>query len=478
MNKKIKSLAIATFFTFNTIATTFQTFALDIVPNDTLVESPITIGNSIRDFLTDSEINELLNSGQNSVTLNKFNNIDINSKNTTLIIPSQFIEQNRTFNVEVNLKSLFSELDLNQRYNISALQIGTDKTIKVVGELEGVFAYFENIKTLDLSLLDTSNVTDMSSMFDSCYSLENVNLSKLDTSKVVDMSSMFSACTNLTSIDLSNFNTSNVYNMASMFLACSSLKNIDVSHFDTSQVTNMSGMFGICHELETIDVSNFNTSNVVDFSYMFANCSTLKNLDLSKFDVANAETMAYMFDDCNALTNLDFKYFTDICQSSEKDKIQEFKDLGYVSGYKYNEFKPEENITRAEFVKLVNRVFNFTEEGCENFSDINGSDWFYKDVLIAMNAGYIKGYEDNTFRGNNPITREEIAVIITRIKNLKPMGQLSFTDAYSISNWATDSVNAIFNNNIVQGYSDNTFRPKENAKREHVVKMLYNASKN
>ena len=82
---------------------------------------------------------------------------------------------------------------------------------------------------------------------------------KIDTSNVTDMNSMFIFCSALTSLDLSSFNTSNVTDMNYMFNRCSALTSLDVSSFDTSNVTNMSRMFSYCTALTSLDVSSFNT---------------------------------------------------------------------------------------------------------------------------------------------------------------------------------------------------------------------------
>ena len=94
-------------------------------------------------------------------------------------------------------------------------------------------------------------------------------LSILDTSNVTDMSMMFSGCTKLTAIDLSKFNTGKVTTMYAMFNNCQALTFLDVSSFDTSNVTNMSYMFASLTKLGRIDVSNFNTRNVTNMDYMF-----------------------------------------------------------------------------------------------------------------------------------------------------------------------------------------------------------------
>ena len=119
------------------------------------------------------------------------------------------------------------------------------------------FAGFDKMTSIDLSALDTSEVTNMSEMFSGCSSLTNLDLSNFDTSNVTDISSMFGWCSSLTSLDVSNFDTSNVTNMRAMFYDCSSLTSLDVSKFDTSQVTNMEDMFCNCPAWDTVDHKKF-----------------------------------------------------------------------------------------------------------------------------------------------------------------------------------------------------------------------------
>ena len=145
------------------------------------------------------------------------------------------------------------------------------------------FGGFEKMTSIDLSALDTSEVTNMIEMFALCSSLTSLDLSKFDTSQVTDMGTMFGGCSSLTSLDLSNFDTSEVTNMGDMFRECSSLTSLDVSKFNTSQVTNMSHMFGGCSGLTSLDVSSFDTSKVTNMDFMFCECPAWNTVDQTKF---------------------------------------------------------------------------------------------------------------------------------------------------------------------------------------------------
>ena len=159
----------------------------------------------------------------------------------------------------------------------------------------GWFLDFANLTIIEgIKNLNTSNVTDMSGMFEGCSSLTSLDLSNFDTSNVTDMGGMFYGCSSLTSIDLSNFDTSKVTNMVYIFYDCSSLTSLDLSNFDTSNVTNMAYMFCDCYSLTSLDLSNFDTSNVTNMAYMFIVCSSLTSIDLSNFDTSNVTNMQYI----------------------------------------------------------------------------------------------------------------------------------------------------------------------------------------
>ena len=149
------------------------------------------------------------------------------------------------------------------------------------------FSEFNKMTSIDLSALDTSQVTNMDSMFGGGSSLTSLNLRSFDTSKVTNMRNMFASCSSLTSLDVSNFNTSKVTSMGGMFALCSRLTSLDISNFDTSQVTDMSRMFEYCRSLTSLDVSKFDTSQVTNMEYMFCACPTWNTVDQTKFPNAN-----------------------------------------------------------------------------------------------------------------------------------------------------------------------------------------------
>jgi len=154
--------------------------------------------------------------------------------------------------------------------------------------------------TLDLSMFDTSKVTDMSYMFYNRWDINELDMSSFDTSKVTDMSYMFSECWGLTNLNVSMFNTSQVTNMESMFYGLN-CKSLDLSSFDTSNVTDMGSMFARS-SIQILDLSSFNTSKVRSMYAMFGSCYSLKTIYVSdSWSTQNVSGSEYMFDSCRSL---------------------------------------------------------------------------------------------------------------------------------------------------------------------------------
>lgn len=105
------------------------------------------------------------------------------------------------------------------------------------------------------------------------HKIVSISKWKIDTSNVVNMSRMFEDCSKLNTIDLSYFNTSNATEMHTMFRGCSSLTSLDLSSFDTSKVTDMGSMFISCNNINKLYLSSsfFNSASVTtyDFSHLY-----------------------------------------------------------------------------------------------------------------------------------------------------------------------------------------------------------------
>ncbi|MBS6547018.1 MAG: S-layer homology domain-containing protein [Butyricicoccus pullicaecorum] len=141
-------------------------------------------------------------------------------------------------------------------------------------------------------------------------------------------------------------------------------------------------------------------------------------------------------------------------------------------------YTPGAKVTRAEFMRYINRAFHFTETTDISFTDVNPNDWFYETVQIATKYGYIAGIGDNKMNPEGYVTREQAAAIIGRLyktttaDKVKP-AQLSFTDKAKISDWSAGFIYEAVQKGYIVGYPDGTFLPKNTVTRAEIARILY-----
>ncbi|WP_069650910.1 S-layer homology domain-containing protein [Caloranaerobacter ferrireducens] len=201
----------------------------------------------------------------------------------------------------------------------------------------------------------------------------------------------------------------------------------------------------------------------------------------------NGNYVAYLKRKGNSIYTLieSQKTFEDIVNHWAKDNIEILASKLIINGKNENEFAPNENITRAEFAALLVRALGLktNETSSNNFSDIEGKEWFAKVVSTAVDEGLVTGYDDGTFKPYKTISREEMAVMVTRA--LKVAGRNitvddnelntllnKFDDKSIIANWAKESVAIASKEGIITGKTYNTFVPKDNATRAEAATML------
>jgi|GEM_PF-1201379 len=168
--------------------------------------------------------------------------------------------------------------------------------------------------------------------------------------------------------------------------------------------------------------------------------------------------------------------FTDVKDSDPLAKdIEVLKTGGFISGYPDGSFHPEGTITRAEFVRIANGIFGYkgTSNVSNLFGDINENAWYYNDVMIAQQAGYVLGYPDGSFRPEATITKEEVAAIFDRILSLdltvSEEQEAAITIADDVSPWARKSVLRVVAKGLMAVDENGCFGAKTNSNRGHVV---------
>ena len=140
-------------------------------------------------------------------------------------------------------------------------------------------------------------------------------------------------------------------------------------------------------------------------------------------------------------------------------------------------YEPDRDMTRAEFMRYINRAFHFTETASISYSDVPSNAWYYETVQIAARYGYINGTGDNQMDPEGRVTREQAAVIIGRLYKADPgnvsPSDLPFTDNASVSDWAAGYIEAAVDKGFITGYSDGSFQPQRVVTRGEVAKILY-----
>lgn len=168
---------------------------------------------------------------------------------------------------------------------------------------------------------------------------------------------------------------------------------------------------------------------------------------------------------------------TDVGEHWAYRDIKRLVGMKVASGYPDNTFKPDNSVTRAEFAVILSRAMDWSAgSGAPAFADSGGiPDWAAGYVKVAAEKGVITGYEDNTFRAGQLISRSEICVMLIRAaggeKSAAP-ATLSFADAGSIGDWARGYVAKAVDLGIVKGKPGNVFAPADNATRAESAAMI------
>jgi hypothetical protein len=168
--------------------------------------------------------------------------------------------------------------------------------------------------------------------------------------------------------------------------------------------------------------------------------------------------------------------FKDTAEHWAREAINKLVKEGIISGYPDGTFRPNAEITRAEFVTLICRMLGLEPiNSPSKFKDVDSNAWYAGYINAIREAGMIGGYEDGTFKPNQKITREEGFVILYRMAKAQLSASGSnpnFTDDESIAAWAREAVEALVSAGVVSGYEDGTIKPKNNITRAETVKIL------
>ncbi|WP_020426663.1 S-layer homology domain-containing protein, partial [Paenibacillus riograndensis] len=156
-----------------------------------------------------------------------------------------------------------------------------------------------------------------------------------------------------------------------------------------------------------------------------------------------------------------------------KDSIAKWQGNGVIQGYPDGSFRPDNKVTRAELASMVNKLFGFSAAAEASFADVPAGAWYAKDLSVAKQAGYYKGFPDNKAKADTQVTRQDAAALLAAVFSLEPRAgaaSASFTDNAAISSYAKEAVQAL--QGTLQGYPDGSFRPDSPVTRAETVSII------
>ena len=167
--------------------------------------------------------------------------------------------------------------------------------------------------------------------------------------------------------------------------------------------------------------------------------------------------------------------FPDAAQHWAISSINRWSEAGIAKGDPDGNVRPNDSLTRAEFATILVRLLGLRDNGVDYFTDVQTGDWYASAIRACAAAGIMNGFEDNTARPNQPITREEAMVMFGRAMGVTPASRPNlskFTDGDRVSTWAAPYMAPLTDMGILSGMGDGTVLPRENINRASTFALL------
>jgi Leucine-rich repeat (LRR) protein len=327
-----------------------------------------------------------------------------------------------------------------------------------------------NLKMLDLAVNNIEDIRALSNM-------NNLECLQLRTNKVKDLTPLINL-SNLSSLDVAANSIQDLRalkKMPNLTYADLFKQKIQLSKITTSngevimeipKVYDIEGALlkptnyfgGSGYEIYNNNVIWKNINENIDVGVTFKSIATVGNNDDLEYSVTFTQPVVAI---------------NDITGHWAEASIRDFINKGYINGYPDNTFKPNNSITRAEFVKIFNRKFGLTTTSGKVFNDTI-YNWAKNEIDIAVTNGVCNGMSATEFKPNDPITREQAAVMIANYKKIadSTLDKLNkYQDVNEVSSWAKDSVEGVIENGYM-GAGGIAFNPKNNITRAETAVAL------
>lgn len=156
-----------------------------------------------------------------------------------------------------------------------------------------------------------------------------------------------------------------------------------------------------------------------------------------------------------------------------EETIEKMDYNNIIEGYPDDTMKPDKEITRAEFITIINKLLNLSNESNKYIPDVTRQDWFYSEIRKAVDVGIVLGDQNGYIHPNDNITREEAVVILARaFKKETIVPTKKFSDEAEISDWAKSDFMSFVEHEYIEGYEDGTLKPKNELTRAEALTII------
>lgn len=167
--------------------------------------------------------------------------------------------------------------------------------------------------------------------------------------------------------------------------------------------------------------------------------------------------------------------FTVVNKLQEYPQLIKDDHFAYMTGYPDGTFGPERYITRAEvtvmFSRLMVEKMHIGVKYPSRFPDVTADKWYADNIGHMENFNVVRGYLDGTFKPDQNVTRAEFAAIVSRFDKLTPSGKVNFVDVPA-THWAKEVIDSAVTKGWFGGYAGNIFKPDDPIKRSEVVAVV------
>ena len=304
--------------------------------------------------------------------------------------------------------------------------------------------------------------------FYQCSNLASVELPKGITS--IGASALYQ-CNGLTNVTLPN-SVSTIG--SSIFSMCRNLENVDLG----TAVTKIPSMaFFSCDKLKSVTLPKTLTSIASD---SFSNCSALTDVYYRGTEAEWNTKALFTFPDSVTMHFVPAFPFVDVPEDAWYYSVaKECYETGLISGTSATTFSPMQTMTRAMVVTILWRMEGEPATAFDDrFSDVSSKQWYATSISWAVEAGVVHGYGDGTFKPDDAVTREQVAVMLANYAQYKGVyvpGTKkinTYPDGSQVSTWAQAGVKWAITNGIISGNGEGYLRPKKSATRAEGAAML------